>query len=144
MSAELALKKLVAQVQQNNGELLDRMREMEAALKALVHTPHIHAYLSAMDPKAFRQATDALGYDAKLEPLPDLRDLMLMAEALSLLHTQPIPADEATPARGRQLKRLTELRNRLLNGLDPLIEREKTIAAEEDAREARKAAYDEH
>jgi hypothetical protein len=54
--------------------------------------------------------------------------MMLLLEGLSLLHSKPVPATEQTPARGRQLRRLAELRNRLMTGLDPLIEREKLAA----------------
>lgn len=50
--------------------------EMENALKVIVLTPHVRAYLAVMDPKALEQAQQALGLPVSRGGSPALIDLM--------------------------------------------------------------------
>lgn len=54
----------------------DEVDTLTAALKVIVLTPHVRAYLAVMDPKALEQAQQALGLPVSRGGSPALIDLM--------------------------------------------------------------------
>jgi hypothetical protein len=54
----------------------DEVDTLTAALKVLVLTPHVRAYLAVMDPKALKQAQQALGLPVAPGGSPALVELM--------------------------------------------------------------------
>lgn len=69
------------------------MTDMEKALRVLVLTPHIRAYLTVMDPKALAQAQAACGIVACNEWL-ELGDVQVIWDALQQF------ADNSDPEEG--------------------------------------------
>lgn len=114
------------------------------ALKVLIMTPHIRAYLSVMDPKALEQAQAAAGL-ADYNPLVDLRDMQVTVDALQQFADNSDPEEgsieEGTPMH-RQHIRARALVERIEAGMVPLMLREDRINSEEDVRERRKAAFE--
>jgi hypothetical protein len=119
------------------------MTDQEKALKVLIMTPHIRAYLSVMDPKALAQAQAAAGL-AEFNPLPDLRDVQVIWDALQQFADNSDPEEgaiEEGTAEHRKHLRARALVERIEAGMVPLMLREDRINAEEDVREQRKAQY---
>lgn len=117
------------------------MTDIEKALRVLVQTPHIYAYLSVMDPKALEQAKASIIELREYNPLPDLRDVQVIWDALQQFVDNHGELEEVESIKDvRKAQRAQALIERIEAGMVPLMLREDRINAEEDVREARKAA----
>lgn len=114
--------------------------KLNKALAVLTNTPHIHAYLTVMDPQALKQAYEALGYPSHEGPLPVLRDVKLMRDGLELLRDDLVASSTVDEQNARAALRCAALIEQMGAGIVFAEARADKIFDEEMLRE-RKEAY---